>query len=95
METEIFKMKSPCCNVDLVFRKKSKRKGELLLTCPSCQSKWQCRDGKYSHPYQTKKSGQWEIKSVMVRGRITPTRQREILEKYESIQEYLDNGLLE
>lgn len=90
-------MKSPCCNEEFILRGKSKRKGELLLLCPNpeCKNpKWQCREGKHSHPYQVKRRSEVETKTVNVRARITKSREKEILEKYESIQFFLDFGLV-
>lgn len=87
-------MKAINCHPDseLVLRRKSKRDGELLLSCSVCGEKYQCRDGEFSHPYQTKKRSMGEIKSVKINGRITESRKKWILENYESIQDYLDNG---
>lgn len=83
-------MKSPCCDAKFVLRGKSKRVGELLLTCPSCHSKWQCRDGEYSHPYQVKSKSKVETKSVSVRGRMTPSNYESLIREYGSFQKFLD-----
>jgi len=83
-------MKSSCCNVEFILRGKSKRKGELLLTCPSCKGKWQCREGKHSHAYQVKKKSEVEIKSVHVNGRMTKTKYEQKIREYGSFQKFLD-----
>lgn len=83
-------MKSPCCGVELVFRKKSKRKRELLLSCPSCGSKWQCREGQYSHPYQVKRKSDLPIKDISVSGRMISTDYEKLIRKFGSFQKFLD-----
>ena len=84
-------MKSPCCGVPLTIRGRSKRKGEFLLTCPSCDSKWQCREGKYSHPYQVKKKYSLETKSVHVNGRMLPSKYEKLIREFGSFQKFLDS----
>lgn len=79
-------------NEELVLRGRSKRDGELLLSCPKCGEKYQCREGDFSHPYQTKRKSGREIKSIVVSGRVTKNRLREILKNYDSVQDFLDNG---
>lgn len=64
--------------------------GELLLTCPSCGSKWQCREGKYSHPYQVKRKYFGETKSVHVNGRMSPSRYENLIRNFGSFQKFFD-----
>jgi hypothetical protein len=84
-------MKSPCCNKELVFRKKSKRIGELLLSCPVCLSKWQCRSGKYAHPYQVKSKSCLPIKSIQASGRMNPIKYESLIREHGSFQKFLDS----
>lgn len=84
-------MESPCCKIDLELRGRSRRKSELLLTCPSCKSKWQCREGKYSHPYQVKKKSTFETKSIHVSGRICPSKCEKLIREFGSFQKFIAN----
>jgi transposase-like protein len=84
-------MKSPCCSVDLVLRKKGKRFGELLLSCPECGGKWQCREGEYAHPYQVKRKADRPVKSISVRGRMLPSKYESLIREYGSFQKFLDS----
>jgi len=83
-------MKSPCCNVELKFRKKSRRRGELLLSCPECSGKWQCREGKYSHAYQVKSKSSFPTKSIHISGRLTKEQYEKLIREYGSVQVFLD-----
>ena len=85
-------MKSPCCGLELSYRKHSERKNEILSECPKCKEKWQYRNDKpFSHPYQVKKKkDSLLVKGRSVRGRMTESKYSEIATKYGSFQKFLD-----
>jgi hypothetical protein len=87
-------MKSPCCNVELIFRspKYTRRAGVRVcrLLCPACKQNWLATDSKYSHPYQTRKRVPDELRRIHVSGRMEKFKLDRIIKQYNSFQKYLD-----